>query len=129
MWHAYFVCLKGIIVNSITMSRPKNPTEKIARKRNRPSPRTRQREDREEYTRSIPGGRAPENERKRERVVNEDEQQKVVNVTEDNAQTRENSPAQGQAAETDHASRPHENERLEAADDNNEVHPREPKVN
>ena len=61
--------------------------------------------------------------------IGEDEQQKVVNVTEDNAQTRENSPAQGQAAETDHASRPHENERLEAADDNNEVHPREPKVN
>jgi hypothetical protein len=113
------------------MSRPKNPTEKVARKRNRPSPRTRQREDHDDYTRTIPGRRTPENERRSERVVNEDEQLKVVNEREDNAQSRDNATASGQRSETEtnRTDQPHENERVEAGDDNNEVHPREPKVN
>ena len=113
------------------MSRPKNPTEKVARKRKRPAPRTRQREDHDDYIRSVPGRKIPENERQRERVVNEDEQLKVVNEGEDNAQSRENAPAPNQAPESEsiRTDGPHENERIEAADDNNEVHPREPKVN
>jgi len=113
------------------MNRPKNPTEKIARKRNRPAPRTRQREDHDDVVRTIPSKRVPENEVRRERVVNEDEQQKVVNETEDNAQSRENSPAPSEPSESEanRTGMPHENERLESADDNSEVHPRPPKVN
>ena len=63
--------------------------------------------------------------KKHDRVVNEDEQLKVVNQSEDNAQSRnvtsenEEGPADGSK----------ENERLEAPDDNNEVNPRAPKAN
>ena len=107
------------------MSRPKNPTGTEGRKRTKPSLRTRRREEREEFERTIPGRRPPEIEKKHDRVVNEDEQLKVVNQSEDNAQSRnvtrenEESPADGSK----------ENERLEAPDDNNEVHPRAPKAN
>ena len=107
------------------MNRPKNPTGAEERKRTKPSLRSRRREEREEIERTIPGRRGPEIEKKHDRVVNEDEQLKVVNQSEDNAQSRnatsenEESPADGSK----------ENERLEAADDNNEVNPRSPKVN
>jgi hypothetical protein len=107
------------------MSRPKNPTGTAERKRKRPMPKARHREENEEFERTIPGRRPPEIEKKHDRVVNEEEQLKVVNQSEDNAQSRkvtlenEESPANGSK----------ENERLEAADDNNEVHPRSPKVN
>jgi hypothetical protein len=113
------------------MSRPKNPTEKIARKRNRPSPRTRQREDHDEFVRTIPGRRVPENEGVREQIVNEDDQTKVVNENEDNAQSRESAPPRNDVSENDstRTDLPDENDRIEAADDNSEVHPRSPKVN
>ena len=107
------------------MNRPKNPTGTKERKRTKPSLKSRRREEREEFERTIPGRSAPDIEKKHDRVVNEEEQLKVVNQSEDNAQSRnvtqenEEGPADGSK----------ENERLEAADDNNEVNPRSPKVN
>ena len=107
------------------MNRPKNPTGTKERKRTKTSLRTRHLEEREEFERTIPGRKTPEIEKKHDRVVNEDEQLKVVNQSEDNAQSRKvtsdnkEGPADGSK----------ENERLEAADDHNEVNPRSPKVN
>ena len=46
------------------MSRPKNPTGTSDRKRNRPVPKTRHREEHEEFERTIPGRRTPEIEKK-----------------------------------------------------------------
>ena len=96
------------------MNRPKNPTGTVDRNRTKPAPKSRPRKENEELERSTPVRRNPESE-KRDRVVNEDEQLKVVNQREDNA-----------GALPDGSN---ENERLEAADDNNEVNPRSPKVN
>jgi hypothetical protein len=107
------------------MSRPKNPSGTKEKKRTTPSLRTRHREEREEFERTIPGRRGPEIEKKHERVVNEDEQLKVVNQSEDNAQSRKTT-AEDEESRADGSK---ENERLEAADDNNEVNPRSPKVN
>ena len=107
------------------MSRPKNPTGTSERKRKRPTLRTRHREEREEFERTIPGRRTPEIEKKHDRVVNEDEQLKVVNQSEDNAQSR-NATSENEEGPADGSK---ENERLEAPDDNNEVNPRAPKVN
>ena len=106
------------------MNRPKNPTEK-KRKRNKPSPT--KRENHEEFQRTIPGRRTPAVEKGRERIVNEDEQLKAVNYREDNAQ----SPAQNLADQENLPASPEQNEseRTEAPNDNNEVHPRPPKVN
>jgi hypothetical protein len=113
------------ILKTTTMNRPKNPAGTAERRRKRPSPRTRHSEEHEEFERSIPGRRTPEIEKQRDRVVNEDEQLKVVNQREDNAQSRketsENSEGRADGSK--------ENERLEAADDNSEVNPRSPKVN
>jgi hypothetical protein len=126
VWHGYFKWFSEVsILKTTAMRRPKNPTGTAERKRNRPTPRTRHSEEHEEFERTIPGRRAPEIEKKHDRVVNEDEQLKVVNQSEDNAQSpkvtseNEESPVDGSK----------ENERLEAADDNNEVNPRSPKVN
>ena len=69
------------------MSRPKNPTGASTRQTAKPSPKTRHREEHEEFERTIPGRRTPLAEKKHGRVVNEDEQLKVVNQREDNAQT------------------------------------------
>ena len=107
------------------MNRPKNPTGSKERKRTKTSLRTRHREEREEFERTIPGRRTPEIEKKHDRVVNEDEQLKVVNQSEDNAQSRK-ATSENEEAPADGSK---ENERLEAADDNNEVNPRSPKVN
>ena len=67
----------------------------------------------------------PETEKQHDRVVNEDEQLKVVNQREDNAQSRKATFRKRRKR----AGGSKENERLEAADDNNEVNPRSPKVN
>ena len=107
------------------MNRPKNPTAPSERKRSRPSPRTRHIEEHEEFERSIPGRRTPEIELQQDRAVNEDEQLKVVNQREDNAQSRKETSEN----EEGRADGSKENERIEAGDDNNEVHPRSPKVN
>jgi hypothetical protein len=107
------------------MNRPKNPTETTQRKRTKPTPGTRHREEHVEFERSIPGRKTPESEKQHDRVVNEDEQLKVVNQREDNAQSRDTTSENA----TSRADGSNENERLEAADDNNEVHPRSPKVN
>ena len=107
------------------MSRPKNPTGASTRQAAKPSPKTRHREEHEEFERTIPGRRTPLAEKKHDRVVNEDEQLKVVNHREDNAQT----PKVDSDKEEGRADGSNENERLEAADDNNEVNPRSPKVN
>lgn len=105
------------------MSRPKTPVERTENKNKQPSGPSRKR-GMEGYERTIPGRRTPEPERKRDRIVNEDEQLKAVNIREDNAQSQptdlENEP--------DVQSSP-ENERLEAPDDNSEVNPRLRKVN
>ena len=107
------------------MKRPKNPNGTAERKRTRPSSRTRHHEEHEEFERSIPASRTNETGKKHDRVVNEDEQLKVVNQSEDNAQSRKVSSEN----EERRADLSKENERLEAADDNNEVNPRSPKVN
>jgi len=106
------------------MNRPKNPTGSVDRNRTRPSPKSRQRKENEELEKSIPVRKNPESE-KRDRVVNEDEQLKVVNQREDNAQSRK-PVSENEGALPDESN---ENERLEAADDNNEINPRSPKVN
>jgi hypothetical protein len=80
--------------------------------------------DMEEYERTIPGRTTPEPERKRGRIVNEDEQLKAVNIREDNAQSQPADPKN----EPEVQSSP-ENVRLEAPDDNSEVNPRLRKVN
>lgn len=109
------------------MNRSKKPSEKAERKRSKPSSKTRRRENHDEFQRTAPGRRTPGAEKERERIVNEDEQLKDVNNREDNVQSRtknlsdqENPPA---------APQENENERIEAGNDNNEVHPRPPKVN
>ncbi|HEX6222794.1 MAG TPA: hypothetical protein VFZ52_00190 [Chryseolinea sp.] len=107
------------------MSRPKNPTGASIRQTAKPSPKTRPRKEDEEFQRTIPGRRNPQAEKQHDRVVNEDEQLKVVNQREDNAQSRKVNSEK----EEGRADGSNENERLEAADDNNEVNPRSPKVN
>jgi hypothetical protein len=113
--------------NTTTMKRSKKPTEKTEQKKNKRSSPTRQRENHDEFQRTIPGRRSPVIEKGKERIVNEDEQLKVVNYREDNAQ----SPAGSMPDHENPPSSPreNENERLEAGNDNNEVHPRSPKVN
>lgn len=108
------------------MSRPKNPTGKKERSKNQPSSHGRRREN-EEFERTIPGRRTPEYEKQQSRVLNEDEQNKVVNRREDNAQTYGESASN----DVDFYDRPNENQndRLEAGDDNSEVNPRPRKVN
>ena len=122
----YFQSLnvKNLILITTTMNRPKNPTGIKERKRTKTSLRTRRREEQEEFERTIPGSSAPETEKQHDRAVNEDEQLKVVNQREDNAQSRK-APSENE----ENADGSKENERLEAADDNNEVNPRSPKVN
>ena len=105
------------------MNGPRNVTEKSAKKREKPATKGRTREA--ERDRTLPGRRSPGNEKERERLVNEDEQLKVVNNREDNAQS-----VSAQPDESPHpASQENENERLEAGYDNSEVNPRQPKVN
>ncbi len=104
------------------MNEPRNPTERSAKKREQPSSNGRKREA--EQDRTLPGRRSPGNEKERERVVNEDEQLKVVNNREDNAQATNTRPKETPPP----VSQENENERLEAGDDNSEVNPRQPKV-
>lgn len=105
------------------MKEPRDPTERSAKKREQPSPKTR---TREADDRTLPGRRSPATEKQRERIVNEDEQLKVVNNREDNAQSRGASPLE----ESDgRPSQENESERQEAGYDNSEVNPRPPKVN
>lgn len=104
------------------MKGPRTPTERSARKPDQPSTKTRT-HDAEDRT--MPGRRSPGNEKERERVVNEDEQLKVVNNREDNAQSVDTTPAEDSRP----ASHENESERLEAGYDNSEVNPRPPKVN
>lgn len=106
------------------MDTPRNPTERSARKRANPSPKTRTRDT--DHERTLPGRQSPANEKQRERIVNEDEQLKVVNNREDNAQSP-SSPVDSNNQDT--PSRESNNERLEAGYDNSEVDPRPPKVN
>ena len=103
------------------MSRPKTPVEKTENK-NRPSGPN-GKNNTEAYERTISERRAPEPERKRHRLVNEDEQLKAVNVREDNAQSQ--SPAEHEPE----AKSSEETIRLEAPDDSGEVNPRLRKVN
>lgn len=111
------------------MNRQKNPTETTGRKRKGPSSKTRKSDHKEESDRTIPGKRTPSVEKQHDRVVNEDEQLKTVNNSEDNAQTPPR--VENPTSDRDTSDRPkeNENERLEAANDNNEVNPRPPKVN
>ena len=106
------------------MNRPKNPIGTVERNRTKPAPKSRPRTEKEELERSTPVRRNPESE-KRDRVVNEDEQLKVVNQSEDNAQSRKPTSEN----EESRADGSKENERIEGADDNSEVNPRSPKVN
>jgi hypothetical protein len=107
------------------MDKQRNPTERAARKRSGPSPQTRVRDT--EHDRTLPGRHSPANEKQRARIVNEDEQLKVVNNREDNAQS--SSPPADSADQQGTASHESDNERIEAGYDNSEVNPRPPKVN
>jgi hypothetical protein len=106
------------------MHTPKNPTERSAKKRTHPEPKTRSQKT--DQDRTLPGRRSPANEKQRERIVNEDEQLKVVNNREDNAQSS-GPPPGGENQNT--AAHESDNERLEAGYDNSEWNPRPPKVN
>jgi hypothetical protein len=105
------------------MNGPRNPTER-SRGRNDQPPKSRKRTAANERT--LPGRHSPATEKQREKIVNEDEQLKVVNNREDNAQSRGTQP---QEEHERTASSENESERLEAAYDNSEVNPRPPKVN
>lgn len=108
------------------MSRPKNPTGNKEPNRNKPSVHGRRQEN-EDFEGTVPSRRSPEYEKQEARVLNEDEQNKVVNRREDNAQTS----TEASSHDADSFDRPNENQndRLEAGDDNNEVNPRPRKVN
>lgn len=106
------------------MNGPRNPTERSAGKRDQPSPKTRK--GGADQDRTLPGRRSTATEKQRERIVNQDEQLKVVNNREDNAQSASPAPAEeNQPASSGETN----NERIEAGYDNSEVHPRPPKVN
>ena len=97
------------------MDGPRNPTERSQGKKDKPSPKSRTRTTESSAT-----------EKQRERIVNEDEQLKVVNNREDNAQSR---GAQPQEENELTVSPENESETLEAGYDNSEVNPRPQKVN
>lgn len=101
------------------MRRPNNPDEKLRPERKQPTNESRRDTQNE---REIPGRRTGDPERKREKIVNEDEQLKDVNQREVNAQStdeQENSQREFPTAD---------DVRLEAPDDNAEVDPRPRKV-
>jgi hypothetical protein len=115
------------------MSRPKETTKKETTKKSPRSPSREQRgPNKNEHDRSTPGRRNPEYEKLHSRAVNEDEQLKIVNNREDNAQSSSNN---NRKTETDatNSSIPEgvqdENDRVEAGDDQSEVNNRSPKVN
>jgi hypothetical protein len=97
------------------MNGPRNPTERSPGKKDQPSPKSRTRTTESSAT-----------EKQRERIVNEDEQLKVVNNREDNAQSR---GAQTQEENEPAVSPENESDTLEAGYDNSEVNPRPQKVN
>src|SRR5690606_16416032 len=99
------------------MRRPNNPEERLRPERNQPANESRRDT---EQDREIPGRRTGEPERKREKIVNEDEQLKDVNQREVNAQSAEEN-SQRELPTADDV-------RLEAPDDNAEVDPRPGKV-
>lgn len=111
------------------MNRPKENTKKSAPRSK--TPRERRGPNRNEDDRTIPGRRNPEYEKIHSRAVNEDEQLKVVNTREDNAQSppdnskEENKPTNSSVPEGIQD----ENERVEAGDDQSDVNDRSPKVN
>jgi hypothetical protein len=107
------------------MKRPNDPSEKVAKKRNHPSARTRKGEP--EPERTVPSRRSPVVEKQRERIVNEEEQLKAVNNREDNAQSTSGTLPQEETPPA--GPQDNESERLEAGYDNSEVNPRPPKVN
>lgn len=105
--------------NPTIMRRPNNPEERSRPERKKPANESRRDFETE---RTIPGRRNGEPERKREKIVNEDEQLKDVNQREANAQSvdaQDNSQRDWPTAD---------DVRLEAPDDNAEVDPRPRKV-
>ncbi len=81
------------------MRKPReNPTEKRRRS-------AANKGNTEDSQRTIPGKRTPEYERLNNRVVNEDEQQKAVNNSEDNAQSSE-SPRNEDPSDAQSSGRP-----------------------
>jgi hypothetical protein len=111
------------------MNRPKESIKKSA-PRSKPS-REQQGPNRNEHDRSIPDRKNPEYEKIHSRAVNEDEQLKVVNQREDNAQSSpENSKAENDRTNSSIAEGiQDENERMEAGDDQSDSDSRSPKVN
>lgn len=106
------------------MDGPRNPTERSQGKKDKPSPKSRTRTT--ERDKTLQGRHSSATEKQRERIVNEDEQLKVVNNREDNAQSR---GAQPQEENELTVSPENESETLEAGYDNSEVNPRPQKVN
>jgi hypothetical protein len=102
------------------MKRPKKPEELSRPERIQPANEGRRRS--EETSRTIPGRRNIEPERKRGKIVNEDEQLKDVNQREVNAQSNDYPESSQREAPSG------EDVRLEAPDDNSEVNPRPRKV-
>jgi hypothetical protein len=110
----------------------KKPKEDIKRSAPRAkSPREpHQGPNRSEHDRTIPGKRNPEYEKTHARTVNEDEQLKVVNNREDNAQSsREPEPVTNETNSSVAEGIQDENDRVEAGDDQSETNNRSPKVN
>ena len=111
------------------MNRPK---ENVKRSTSRTKPsRDEQGPNRNEYDRTVPGRKNPAYEKTNARAVNEDEQRKVVNHQEDNAQSVTPS-FMGEEGATN-AAIPEgiqdEKERLEAGEDQSELNNRSPKAN
>jgi hypothetical protein len=111
------------------MNRPK---ESIKRSTPRTKPsRDEQGPNRNEYDRIIPVRRNPGNDKTNSRAVNEDEQHKVVNRQEDNAQSV--TPSLSSEEGATNAAIPEgiqdEKERLEAGEDQSELNNRSPKGN
>lgn len=115
------------------MIRPKeNPSQR------RPSPRqpsAPNKQNPEDLDRPGPGRRTSEYDRQSSRGLNTDQQRKVVNERDPNAQSQDSNPRNDNTTDSTESSSRSEvpsdnsNERIEAPDDQNEVNPRSPKVN
>lgn len=109
------------------MNRPKDPSQKVQRERSQPSFQVRKARHPDDFERTIPGKRTPHFDKQYDRVVNTDEQQKIVNEKDDNVQTSQDPPVNN--VEKKNWLSENENERLEAGNDNNEVNARPKDVN
>ena len=110
------------------MRKPKeNPSERERRLRHHPSARMSQDQDQNYSGKNPTPEQRPESEKIRNRGLNEDEQKKTANYTEDNAQSRGTSPrnesdADGKSVKRENGQVEDANDsRLEADDDKDDI--------